>query len=84
MVRAMTPDTLRASIKVVKNWAEGEIERLTYEGTRPVSICATVDAAIREAAIARGNRIVHSSEIAEIEELCNLCNRALDRISLDD
>jgi len=80
----MTPDMLKASLKVVKDWAEEEVERLTYEGTRPVSICATVEAATREAAIARGNRIVHSSEIAEIEELCNLCDRALERISIGD
>ena len=66
---------------MVKRWAQEEIERLIYSGTRPVSICATVESATREAAIARGNAIAHSGEIAEIETLVALCERALERVS---
>ncbi len=78
----MTPDNLEASIQAVKRWAQEEIERLVYGGTRPISICATVESSIREAAIARGNTIAHSGEIAEIETLVTLCERALERASV--
>jgi hypothetical protein len=78
----MTPENLEASIRTVKQWAQEEIERLVYAGTRPVSICSTVESATREAAIARGNAIAHSGEIAEIEALSNLCDRALERVSI--
>jgi hypothetical protein len=60
-------EKLEDSVQSVKSWAKQKIDRIVYEGTRPVSICATVDAATREAAIARGNAIAHSTEIAEIE-----------------
>jgi len=63
----MTPETLDASITAAKCWAAQEIDRLVYCGTRPVSICPTVEAAIREAAIARANTMRHSERIAEIE-----------------
>lgn len=63
----MTPENLEASIQSVKRWAREEIDRLVYAGTRPLSSCATVEAATREAAIARGNTIVHSAEISQIE-----------------
>ncbi len=77
----MVPDTLETSIQAVKRWALEEIERLVYEGTRPISTCATVESATREAAIARGNVIAHSGEIAEIETLVTLCERALERVA---
>jgi hypothetical protein len=63
----MTPENIETSVLAVKRWAEQEIERIVYAGTRPVSACATVDAATREAAIARGNTITHAAEIAAIE-----------------
>jgi hypothetical protein len=63
----MMPEDIEASIQAVERWAQKEIERLIYAGTRPISTCPTVEAATREAAIARGNTIVHSAEIAAIE-----------------
>jgi hypothetical protein len=75
----MTHESFVSSIQALKRWTREEIERLLYEGTRPVSICGTVDAATREAAIARGNAIAHSAEIADIEALANLCDRVLER-----
>lgn len=65
----MTRENLEVSIQAVKRWAKEEIDRLVYAGTRPVSVCSTVEAANREAAIAWGNTIAHSEEIAEIEAL---------------
>jgi hypothetical protein len=75
----MTHEDLETSIRALKEWSREEIERLVYAGTRPISICSTVDAATREAAIARGNAIAHSAEIAEIQALSNLCDRVLER-----
>ena len=75
----MTNENLMSSINTLKAWTREEIERLLYDGTRPVSVCATVEAATREAAIARGNAIAHSAEIAEIEALSSLCDRVLER-----
>ncbi len=77
----MTHESFVRSIQALKQWTREEIERLLYEGTRPVSICGTVDAATREAAIARGNAIAHSAEIADIEALSSLCDRVLERAS---
>lgn len=79
----MTHDNLESSILTVKQWAQEEIERLLYAGTRPLSVCSTVESATREAAIARGNAIAHSGEIAEIEALSSLCDRMLERVSID-
>lgn len=78
----MPDNNLELSIQNVRRWALGEIERLVYSGTRPISTCATVESATREAAIARGNAIAHSGEIAEIEALVALCERALERASI--
>lgn len=75
----MTHEDFESSIRALKKWTREEIERLVYAGTRPVSTCGTVEAATREAAIARGNSIAHSTEIAEIEALSNLCDRVLAR-----
>ena len=73
----MTLENLDASIQAVKRWAAEEIDRLVYSGTRPVSTCSTVEAAIREAAIARGNTIAHSAEIAEIESVLHYVSECL-------
>ncbi len=73
----MTLENLQASIQAAKRWAQEEIDRLVYAGTRPVSTCPTVDSAIREAAIARGNTIAHSAEIAEIESVLNYVSACL-------
>ena len=75
----MTDEDFESSIQALKKWTREEVERLIYAGTRPISTCGTVEAATREAAIARGNAIAHSSEIAEIEALSNLCDRVLER-----
>lgn len=75
----MTHEDFERSVRALKRWTAQEIERLVYGGTRPVSVCGTVEAATREAAIARGNAIAHSAEIAEIEALSNLCDRVLER-----
>jgi hypothetical protein len=75
----MTDEEFENAILALKQWTREEAERLVYGGTRPVSICSTVDAATREAAIAHGNAIAHSAEIAEIEALSNLCDRVLER-----
>jgi hypothetical protein len=74
----MTPENLQASIQAIKRWAQEEIDRLIYAGTRPVSICSTVEAAAREAAIARGNTIVHATEIAEIEAVSDYVSECLN------
>lgn len=79
----MTHEDFVRSIGALKAWTRDEIDRLIYEGTRPVSICGSADAAMREAAIARGNVIAHSAEIAEIEALSHLCDRVLNRESSD-
>jgi hypothetical protein len=79
VARMMTQEDFQSSIRALKTWTHEEIERLLYTGTRPVSICGTVEAATREAAIARGNAIAHSAEIAEIEALAELCDRLLER-----
>jgi hypothetical protein len=73
----MTPEHLEVSIKAAQRWAREEIERLVYDGTRPVSVCATVEAATREAAIARGNTIAHTREIAEIESVLTYVGECL-------
>jgi hypothetical protein len=73
----MTLEHLEASMKAAKHWAQEEIDRLVYAGTRPVSNCPTVEAATREAAIARGNTIAHSAEIAEIESVLNYVSECL-------
>lgn len=75
----MTHEDFVSSIQALKEWTREEVERLVYSGTRPLSICGTVEAATREAAIARGNAVAHSCEIAEIEALSNLCDRVLER-----
>ena len=75
----MTREKFETSIRALKKWTREEIERLIYSGTRPLSTCGTVEAATREAAIARGNAIAHSIEIADIEALSSLCDRILER-----
>jgi hypothetical protein len=75
----MTREEFENAVRALKEWTREEAERLVYGGTRPVSACSTVDAATREAAIARGNVIAHSAEIAEIEALSSLCDRVLQR-----
>ncbi|MGA9017699.1 MAG: hypothetical protein WB438_02030 [Candidatus Cybelea sp.] len=74
----MTRENLEASIRAIKRWAQEEIDRLVYAGTRPVSICSTVEAASREAAIAHANTIVHAAEIAEIEAVSNYVSECLN------
>jgi hypothetical protein len=74
----MTPQELVILMQDVERWAWEERERLVYGGTRPVSNCSTVEAATREAAIARGNAIAHSAEIAEIESVCDHANQCLN------
>jgi hypothetical protein len=73
----MTPEHLQASIAAAARWAREEIERIVYSGTRPVSICSTVDAATREAAIARANTIAHTAEIAEVESILTYVSECL-------
>jgi hypothetical protein len=75
----MTREEFENAVRALKAWTHEEADRLVYGGTRPISICSTVDAATREAAIARGNAIAHSTEIAEIEALSSLCDRVLQR-----
>jgi hypothetical protein len=65
----MTEEKFETLVQAVRHWAEEEIDRLVYSGSRPVSICPTVEAATREAAIARGNAMAHSAEITEIESV---------------
>ena len=65
----MMDDKLAALVQAVRHWAEDEIDRLVYSGTRPLSVCPSVEAATREAAIARGNAVAHSAEINEIESI---------------
>jgi len=80
----MTREELETLMHDLERWAQRERERLVYEGTRPVPICSTVEAATREAAIAKGNAIAHSAEIAEIESVsahANQCLNALQRFS---
>jgi len=74
----MTRKNLEESIQAIKGWAQEEIERLVYAGTRPVSICSTVEAAAREAAIAHANTIVHAAEIAEIEAVSDYVSECLN------
>jgi bacterioferritin-associated ferredoxin len=76
----MMPEELEALMHDVERWAQGERERLVYGGTRPVSICSTVEAATREAAIARGNAIAHSAEISEIESVSAHASQCLDAL----
>lgn len=80
----MMPEDLEVLMHEVERWAQGERERLVYGGTRPISICSTVEAATREAAIARGNAIAHSAEISEFELVsahASQCLSALKRLS---
>jgi hypothetical protein len=65
----MTEQKLDTLVQAVRHWAKEEIDRLVYSGTRAVSICPTVEAATREAAIARASAMAHSAEIAEIESV---------------
>lgn len=67
----MIPEDFEASLQAAQHWAEEEIDRIVYAGTRPVSTCCTVEAATREAAIARANAIIHAAEISEIESVLN-------------
>jgi hypothetical protein len=73
----MREDDLESSIQTINRWATEEIDRLVYDGTRPISICATVEAATREAAIARGNTIANSARIAEIESVASYVGECL-------
>ncbi|MBV8530200.1 MAG: hypothetical protein JO104_02700 [Candidatus Eremiobacteraeota bacterium] len=66
-------------MRLVSDWAQEEIDRLVYSGTRPVSTCATVEEATREAAIAHGNRIMHATEIAELESVLSYLGERLRR-----
>jgi hypothetical protein len=68
-VRRMTEEKLETLVQAIGHWAEEEIDRLVYSGSRPVSICPTVEAATREAAIAQGNAMAHSAEINEIKSV---------------
>lgn len=77
-VVCMTPEDLEASIQSVKRWAREAIDRIIYAGTRPVSSCSTVEAAMREAAIARGNTIMYSAEITEIESVSAYVSECLN------
>ncbi|MFY9739165.1 MAG: hypothetical protein WAK11_08945 [Candidatus Cybelea sp.] len=74
----MTREDLEASIQAIKRWAQEEIDRLVYAGTKPVSICSTVEAAAREAAIAHANAIVHAAEISEIEAVSDYMSECLN------
>ncbi|MFY9720720.1 MAG: hypothetical protein WAK16_13860 [Candidatus Cybelea sp.] len=74
----MMPEDHETSIQAVKRWAREEIDRLIYAGTRPISICPTVEAATREAAIAHGNAITHLAEIAEIESVSTYVSECLE------
>ena len=74
----MTREDLEASIQAIKRWAQEEIDRLVYAGTRPISICSTVEAAAREAAIAHANSIVHAAKIAEIEAVSDYVSECLN------
>ena len=65
-------------------WAGEERDRFGNGGTRPVSICSAVEVATRETAIARGNAIAHSAEIAENESVsaeAHVCSDTLQRFS---
>jgi hypothetical protein len=73
----MTEEKLEFTVSAIRRWARDEIDKLVYDGTRPVSACATVDAAAREAAIALGNRITHAAQIAQIESLADYLSRCL-------
>ena len=68
---------LEASIRRVQQWAKEEVEKIVYAGTRPVSICSTVEAATREAAIARGNSLANGAQIAKIESIANYVTECL-------
>jgi hypothetical protein len=73
----MTIGDVETSIQRVQRWAREEVDKIVYGGTRPVSVCSTVDAATREAAIARANSLAHAAEIAEIESIANHVSECL-------
>jgi hypothetical protein len=73
----MMAGDLEASIQRVENWAREEVDKITYAGTRPVSACSTVEAATREAAIARGNSLAQAAQIAEIASIANYVSECL-------
>jgi hypothetical protein len=73
----MMEENLQFTVSAIRRWASDEIDKLIYDGTRPVSACATVDAAAREAAIALGNRIAHAAQIERIESLADYLSRCL-------
>jgi hypothetical protein len=77
-VRHMMSKDREASSQAVKRWAREEIDRLVYAGTRPISICPTVEAATREAAIAQGNAMAHLAEIEEIESVSTYVSECLE------
>jgi len=74
----MMEESLEFTVSAIRRWARDEIYKLVYDGTRPVSACATVDVAAREAAIALGNRITHAAQIAQIESLADYLSRGLN------
>ena len=69
----MMEEKLEFTVSAIRRWARDEIDKLVYDGTRPVSACATA----REAAIALGNRITHAAQIAQIESLADYLSRCL-------
>jgi hypothetical protein len=73
----VTISDVEASIQRVNDWAREEIEKIVYAGTRPVSVCSTVEAATREAAIAWGNSRTHAAQIGEIESIANYVSDCL-------
>jgi hypothetical protein len=73
----VTTNDLEAAFYEVQCWAKEEIEKIVYQGTRPISICATVEAATREVAIACGNMHAHATEIEEIESVANYVTACL-------
>jgi hypothetical protein len=74
----MVEESVEFTVNAIRRWAREEIDKIVYDGTRPVSACATVDAAAREAAIAWGNRIAHAAQIAQIESLADYLSRCLN------
>jgi hypothetical protein len=78
----MTTRDVAVLIPRIEHWAREEIDRIVYAGTRPVSACSTVEAAAREAAIARGNSLAHAAEIAEIESIANYASKCMKALAV--
>lgn len=72
------PDDYRSLLAAIEQWADAQRAALVFRGVRPAGNTPTTEAALREAAIARGNELTHAHELSEIESVAATMQKVLD------